>query len=228
VSGARFAPAFLLLLGLAATPLGPACAAEPGRGFGLGRPATAEEIRAWDIDVRPDGRGLPEGSGTAAEGEPIFADKCASCHGDFAEGLDRWTALAGGVGTLQSDNPVRTIGSYWPYLSTAYDYIFRAMPFGNAQSLKPDEVYALIAYILLMNGIIADDRFALSNENFNSVRLPNENNFIEDNRPDTATLKDGEPCMNDCKPQVEVTMRARVLDVTPENDDNGAAKRAIE
>jgi len=102
------------------------------------------------------------------------------------------------------------------------------MPFGNAQTLKPNEVYALTAYILLMNDIIADDRFLLSNENFTSVRLPNESNFIEDNRPDTATINEGEPCMNDCRAQVEVTMRARVLGVTPDDDNKGGRKRAIE
>jgi S-disulfanyl-L-cysteine oxidoreductase SoxD len=204
--------------------------AEPVKGIGLGRPATPEEIRAWDIDVRPDGKGLPEGKGDAAKGEAIFAAKCAICHGDFAEGVDRWPVLAGGQGSLKSQNPVKTVGSYWPYLSTAYDYIYRAMPYGNAQSLKPNEIYSLIAYILLMNDVITDPDFELSNKNFTSVRLPNEKNFTEDPRPDTPTVKQGEPCMKDCKSEVEVTMRARVLDVTPtgSEDDQDAGKGAIE
>ena len=196
------------------------------QGFGLGRAATPEEVAAWNIDVRPDGQGLPEGKGDAAKGEAIFAAKCAICHGDFAEGVDRWPVLAGGLDTLKSDDPVKTVGSYWPYLSTAYDYIYRSMPFGNAQSLKPDEVYSLIAYILLMNDVIDDPDFVLSNKNFTEVRLPNEKNFIEDARPDTKTLKDGEPCMKACKPDVKVTMRARVLDVTPDNDGGDDAPKA--
>ncbi len=223
---ARTVAAVVLLISLAACSA--AIAAEPDKRLGLGRPATPEEIRAWDIDVRPDGMGLPEGKGNAAKGETVFAAKCAICHGDFAEGLDRWPSLAGGLDTLKTQDPVKTIGSYWPYLSTAYDYIYRAMPYGNAQSLKPNEVYSIIAYILLMNDIIQDDQFELSKTTFTSIRLPNEQNFIEDNRPDTPTLEDGDPCMKDCKPDVEVTMRARVLDVTPQGEDKEAAKGAIE
>lgn len=207
-----------------------ASSALAGGTYGLGRPATPAEVAAWDIDVRPDGKGLPKGKGTAAKGEAVFAAKCAICHGDFAEGIDRWPVLAGGRDTLASADPVKTVGSYWPYLSTAYDYIYRAMPFGNAQTLKPDEVYSIIAYILLMNGIIDDDEFVLSQENFTSIKMPNEGNFIEDGRPDTAMLKDGEPCMKNCKEDVKVTMRARVLDVTPEagDDDENAGRGAID
>ncbi|MEQ8823435.1 MAG: cytochrome c [Filomicrobium sp.] len=194
--------------------------AEEAKKFGLGRAATAEEVAAWDIDVRPDGQGLPVGKGNPAKGEAIFAAKCAICHGDFAEGVDRWPVLAGGADTLKSEDPVKTVGSYWPYLSTAYDYIYRAMPFGNAQTLKPDEVYSIIAYILLMNDVIEDEDFELSNENFTTIRLPNEKNFIKDDRPDVKNIKDGEPCMKNCKDNVEVTMRARVLDVTPKGDDD--------
>lgn len=200
-------------------------AAGTGAPLGIGRVATPEEVAAWDIDVRADGKGLPKGRGNAAEGEVIFAQKCASCHGDFGEGKNRWTVLAGGRGSLKSENPVKTVGSYWPYISTAYDYIYRSMPFGDAQTLKPDEVYALIAFILLMNDIIGDEEFELSNETLVGVRLPNEKNFIGDGRPDTPTLKDGEPCMTDCKPAVEVTMHAGVFDVTPDGDATDAAKK---
>ncbi len=206
-----------------------AASAMAGGQYGLGRPATPEEVAAWDIDVRPDGKGLPKGKGNAAKGEAVFAAKCAICHGDFAEGIDRWPVLAGGRDTLKSADPVKTVGSYWPYLSTAYDYIYRAMPFGNAQTLKPDEVYSIVAYILLMNGIIEDEEFELNHENFTSIKMPNAGNFIEDDRPDTAMLKDGEPCMKDCKDSVEVTMRARVLDVTPKSgDDENAGAGAID
>lgn len=213
-----------LLVGLAVAKV----QAEPSKSFGLGRPATVEEIQAWNIDVRPDGQGLPKGKGNAAKGEAIFAAKCAICHGDFGEGVDRWPVLAGGGDTLKSDDPVKTVGSYWPYLSTAYDYIYRAMPYGNAQTLKPDEVYSIIAYILLMNDVVDDDQFELSNENFTTVRLPNEKNFIDDPRPDTPTLKQAEPCMKGCKPEVKVTRRAQVLDVTPKNDDETAGRGAID
>ncbi|HMB47060.1 MAG TPA: cytochrome c [Afifellaceae bacterium] len=188
--------------------------------FNLGRVAAPEEIAGWDIDVRPDGTGLPEGSGTVSAGEAIFLEKCAACHGDFAEGVDRWPVLAGGMGTLKSDNPVKTLGSYWPYLSTGFDYINRTMPFGDAQSLEADEVYALLAYILYMNDVIQDENFELSKKNFLSVKMPNEDGFIEDSRPDTPTLADDEPCMENCKPEVKITGRARVIDVTPDDEEN--------
>lgn len=194
-------------------------AAAPSRdgGFGLGRAALEAEIAAWDIDVRPDGQGLPVGSGDVWTGEEVYIENCAMCHGDFGEAVGRWPVLAGGQGTIDGEDPVKTIGSYWPYLSTVYDYINRAMPFGNAQSLTPDEVYAITAYLLYMNDVVDDD-FELSNENFTEVRLPNEDNFFFDDRAETEyTVFTGEPCMTDCKETVEITMRARVLDVTPDN-----------
>lgn len=207
-----------------------AATAEEAKKYGLGRAATPEEVAAWDIDVRPDGKGLPVGKGNAAKGEAIFAAKCAICHGDFAEGVDRWPVLAGGRDTLKSQNPVKTVGSYWPYLSTAFDYIHRAMPFGNAQTLKPDEIYSIIAYILMMNDVITDDQFELSNKNFTTIHMPNEKNFIDDDRPDAKNVKkDGEPCMKDCKPEAKITMHARVLDVTPKaGDDEHAPKGSID
>jgi cytochrome c len=153
----------------------------------------------------------------------IFDERCASCHGEFGEGAGRWPELAGGRGTLKSEDPVKTIGSYWPYLSSAFDYVHRAMPFGDAQSLAPDETYALVAYLLYLNDIVTDESFELSKENFTSVKLPNEVNFFDDPRPDAKNIRDGEPCMTDCKESVEITRRARVLDVTPDEDsDNGA------
>ena len=187
--------------------------AEP---LGLGREATPAEIAAWDIDVRPDGQGLPEGRGTVMEGEEIFMDRCATCHGDFGEGVGRWPVLAGGQDTLTADRPVKTIGSYWPYLSTVWDYVHRAMPFGDAQSLSDDEVYAITAYLLYLNDIVEDEEFELNRENFTEIRMPNEGNFTDDPRPDFAVLKDGPLCMENCKEKVEITSRARVLDVTPD------------
>ncbi|MEM5491872.1 c-type cytochrome [Hoeflea sp. AS16] len=188
--------------------------------FGLGRKAMPDEIAAWDIDVRPDGTGLPEGKGTVAQGEPIYSENCAVCHGDFGEGAGRWPVLAGGQDTLLKDRPVKTIGSYWPYLSTVFDYVRRAMPFGNARSLSDDDVYALTAYLMYLNDIVDDEEFELSKDNFTEMRLPNEANFIADDRLSEPHYAKGlEPCMTDCKPgPVEITARAQVIDVTPEGE----------
>lgn len=196
--------------------------APPSHGaFRLGRVATEDEIAAWDIDIRPDGVGLPEGRGTVAQGEALFADQCASCHGDFGEAVGRWPVLAGGQGTLMNERPEKTVGSFWPYLSTVYDYIRRAMPFGNARSLSDDDVYALTAYVLYLNDIVTEEDFELSKENFTLVRLPNEDNFIDDDRLSEAHYADKtEPCMTDCKPgKAEITKHAAVLDVTPDGAD---------
>jgi cytochrome c len=185
----------------------------------LGRVATEEEIAAWDIDVRPDGTGLPEGRGTVAEGEPIFEASCATCHGDFGEGTGRWPVLAGGDGTLKDERPVKTIGSYWPYLSTVYDYVRRSMPFGDARSLSDDDVYALTAYLLYLNDVVTDEDFELSKENFASLRLPNEDNFIDDDRTAEEHADKSEPCMTDCRPgKPTIAMHSAVLDVTPDAD----------
>lgn len=203
----------LLFAGLAAFLI--VTSASAGK-YDLGRKATPEEVAAWNIDIRPDGQGLPEGSGTVAQGEEIWTEKCSSCHGDFGEAVDRWPVVAGGGGTLTSDDPVKTVGSYWPYLSTVWDYVNRAMPFTEARSLEPDEVYALTAYILFINDVVSEEDFELSKENFIKQRLPNENGFVTDARPDTPNVKTVEPCMKDCKPTVKIANRARVLDVTPE------------
>lgn len=184
--------------------------------YGLGRPALPEEIAAWDVKVMPDGRGLPEGSGDVWTGDEVFGEHCAVCHGDFAEGIGNWPKLAGGADTLDRDDPLKTVGSYWPHLSTVFDYVNRSMPFGNAQSLSADEVYAIVAYILYSNNLVDDD-FTLSHENFTEVELPNAGGFILDDRAETEYAAwHGEPCMENCKDSVEITMRAAVLDVTPQ------------
>ncbi len=185
----------------------------------LGRIALPEEIAAWDIDVRPDGQGLPEGSGTVTVGGELYDAQCAICHGVFGEGEGRWPILAGGQDTLTDERPEKTIGSYWPYLSTVYDYVHRAMPFGNARSLSHDDVYAITAYLLYLNDIV-DEEFELSKDNFTSIRLPNEENFYFDDRDQEAGyVLSGEPCMTDCiEGEAKVTQRARVLDVTPDGE----------
>ena len=201
-----------LLLGAALVALASPAVAEP---LGIGRPALPEEIAAWDVKVMPDGRGLPPGGMSVEDGEQVFIDNCAACHGDFAEGLDNWPPLAGGRGTLTDPRPVKTVGSYWPYLSTAWDYVHRSMPYGNAQSLTPDEVYGIVAYILYSEGLVDYD-FVLTNENFTEVRLPNEDGFYVDDRVETEfPVFAAEPCMADCKTEVAVTRRAADLNVTP-------------
>ena len=193
-------------------------APQSGAKFALGREALPEEIAAWDVDVRPDGTGLPAGSGDVFTGEEVFAEKCASCHGDFAEGVDNWPVLAGGFDTLADKDPVKTVGSYWPYLSTVWDYVNRSMPFGGAQTLTNDEVYAIVAYILYSNDLV-DDEFVLSDANFAEFNMYNADGFIIDDRAKTEYAAwSTEPCMEGCKGSVEITMRASVLDVTPEED----------
>ena len=199
--------------------------------FGLGRPALPEEIAAWNVDVAPDGTGLPAGSGSVADGEMLFSENCAVCHGEFAEGVGNWPKLAGGEDTLDHEDPLKTVGSYWPYLSTVWDYVHRSMPFGAAQTLSPDEVYAITAYILYSNYLVDDD-FVLSNENFLEVEMPNADGFFIDDREEAEKhFWNPEPCMENCKDSVEITMRAAVLDVTPEDDgaeDEAAAEPAAE
>ena len=185
--------------------------------LGLGRAATNNEVSAWNIDIRPDGKGLPVGSGSVIIGEELYTENCSSCHGDFGEGIDRWPELAGGFDTLDSEDPVKTVGSYWPYLSTVWDYVHRAMPFGNAQSLNNDEVYAITAYILYLNDLVDED-FELSNVNFEEINLPNEENFYLDNRENLENTTYDNRCMQNCKKDAIITKRAVVLDVTPEED----------
>jgi cytochrome c len=190
---------------------------KPSAKLGLGRAATAEEIAAWDTDVRPDGRGLPVGKGTVKQGDDLFQEKCASCHGEFGQGVGRWPVLAGGAGTLKADRPDKTVGSFWPDLSTVFDYIKRAMPYGNAQSLTNDEVYALTAYILSMNDIVKDEKFELNEKNFTSIKMPNAAAFFEDDRETSEKhFWNKTPCMKDCRPVPKVTGRAMSIDVTPD------------
>src|SRR3954454_9767477 len=124
------------------------------RKFNIGEPATAEMIAGWDIDVRPDGQGLPPGKGGVKGGEQVYVGKCAACHGEFGESAGRWPQVAGGQGTLAADDPIKTVGSYFAHLSTVFDYVRHAMPFGDAQSLTNDELYAVTAYMLFLNDIV--------------------------------------------------------------------------
>lgn len=201
------APLALLALALST----PASAQER---YGLGSPATPEMIAAWDIDVRPDGLGLPEGSGAVLDGEEIYLERCSYCHGEFGEAFGRYPPLMGGQDSLAKMDPVKTIGSYWPYASTIWDYVHRAMPFGDAQSLSADETYAVVAYLLYLNDLVEDD-FVLTRDNLAQIEMPNAEGFFVMEGPEFEPY---EPCMSDCRDEPEVVGRARIIDVTPEGD----------
>ena len=151
--------------------------------LGIGRDASAEEIAAADLTVLPDGTGLPEGKGAAKAGAVVFAAHCAACHGDKGQGLGDFPALVGGRGTLSTDEPRLTVGSYWPYAPTLFDYIRRAMPYQAAGELSADDVYALTAWILARNGIIGQSK-VIDRHSLPKVRMPNRNGFVADPRPD--------------------------------------------
>lgn len=150
-------------------------------GHDIGTPVTDQDLAAWNIDIAPDGRGLPAGSGDVATGAHVFAEKCAACHGAEGQG-GLGDPLVGGLGSLASAKPKRTVGSYWPYATTLFDYIRRAMPYNAPQSLSADEVYAVSAFLLNRNGIVpADTR--LDAASLPRVVMPNRNGFVSDPRP---------------------------------------------
>jgi mono/diheme cytochrome c family protein len=160
--------------------------------YGIGRPATPAEIAGWNIDVGGDGSHLPPGSGSVSHGGEVFDQQCAACHGAKGEGGigDR---LVGGQGTLGTPKPVRTVGSYWPYAPTLFDYIRRAMPQNAPQSLSNDDVYAVSAYILSLNGLLPADA-TLDARTLAAIRMPNRNMFVGDPRPDVKNPA----CMSGC------------------------------
>ena len=160
--------------------------------YGIGRVATPAEIAGWNIDVGGDGSNLPPGSGSVSHGREVFDQQCAACHGARGEGGvgDR---LVGGQGTLATPKPVRTVGSYWPYAPTLFDYIRRAMPQNAPQSLSNDDVYAVSAYILSLNGLLPADA-TLDAKSLAAIRMPNRNMFVGDPRPDVRSPA----CMSGC------------------------------
>jgi mono/diheme cytochrome c family protein len=160
-------------LGITVAGVGPVRAAD---GPNLGREATPAEIAGWDISISPDGSGLPPGSGTSAAGAAVYAAKCQACHGEKGAGQPN-DRLVGGHGTLAAPAPVRTIGSYWPYATTVFDYVRRAMPYQQPQSLTNDEMYAVTAYLLHLNGVIAEGD-AMNAQTLPQVKMPNRDNFI--------------------------------------------------
>jgi cytochrome c len=199
--------------------------------FGLGKAATPEKIAGWDIDVKPDGSGLPRGRGSVAEGQAIYDAKCANCHGTFGES-NSYLQIAGGVGTLASDSPIRTTGSKLNYATTLFDYIRRAMPFNAPQSLSADEVYALTAYVLNLNDILGADA-TLDQDSLPKLKLPNRDGFTtahgfarRDGKPDTANVA----CMNNCVGELRLSseMPAYALDQHGNLADQRRAMGAIE
>lgn len=181
---------------------GAARAGEP-QPFGYGRAPTTAEIAGWDIDARgDDGKGLPPGKGSATRGADVFAEQCAACHGTFGEGEGRFPKLVGGNGTLTGERPEPTVGSYWPFAVTLWDYINRAMPMPTPHTLSADDVYALTAYILSLNNIVPDD-FVADKDSLPRVKMPNHDSFTwTDPRPDTQTA----PCMTKCVDPKTVTV----------------------
>lgn len=207
------ATAALLVVGGAAFAQGKP-AADDAR-YGLGRAPTPAEIAGWDIDVRPDGHGVRKGKGTVSDGEQLYEAQCASCHGTFGES-NRYMAIAGGVrkddlktgraSVLKEPDGIRTVGTKLNYATTLWDYIFRAMPWTNPQSLTADQVYAITAYVLHLNEIVPAD-FELNDQNLTKVQMPNRNGMTTAHgmlsvkgKPDVQ----GSSCMKDCVKEVKI------------------------
>jgi S-disulfanyl-L-cysteine oxidoreductase SoxD len=172
-------------------------AATPWQTFGTA--ASPEQISSWDIDVLPDGQGLPSGRGSVAEGEIVYEAQCASCHGTFGESTD-YIAIAGGVGSLASSAPQRTVGSKLNYATTLWDYIYRAMPFNNSKTLSANDVYAVTAYVLSLNDIVPGDAI-LDQTTLPKIVMPNRDGYNNahgftaiEGRPDVENIA----CMSEC------------------------------
>jgi S-disulfanyl-L-cysteine oxidoreductase SoxD len=167
--------AAVALLGACATPTTES--QPPSLGPNLGRAASAEEIAAWDISIPPSGAGLPVGSGSVKQGESVYVAKCEACHG--AKGIGKPAdPLVGGIGSLASGKAVLTVGSYWPYATTLFDYVRRAMPTTNPQSLSNSEVYAVTAYVLHLNGIVGESS-VMDAATLPQVTMPNRDGFVD-------------------------------------------------
>src|ERR1700704_2606058 len=148
----------------------------PGKPPAFGAAVSAEEIARWDISIPPSGAGLPKGSGTARQGLAVYEQKCLACHGAKGAGKPA-DVLVGGVGSLASKTPLRTVGSYWPHATTLFDYVRRAMPITNPLSLSDDEVYAVSAYVLYLNGIVGENE-QMDAQTLPLVKMPNRDGFI--------------------------------------------------
>jgi len=217
----RLAKMFYVVFSLALMAAAVPATAEVGA-YGIGQVATDAEIAGWDIDIRPDGKGLPPGSGSVEDGEMMYEDQCASCHGSFGEGVGRYPVLSGGEGTLTDERPEKTVGSFWPYASTLWDYINRAMPFPQPQSMSVEEVYAITAYVLYLNDLVEDD-FVLTADNLASIEMPNKDGFFFDDRPDTSNTG----CMKDCKDPASIRITSEPAIVTLQVEESVAVVEAV-
>lgn len=184
----------------------PAGVALPAPIPGIGRAATAAEIAGWDIAVGGDGRRLPPGRGSVRDGEALYQASCAACHGEFGEGVDRWPALIGGRGTLTTGQARRTIGSYWQHAPAVFDYVRRAMPYTQPQSLTNDEYYAITAYILHLNELLPEDA-VLDAAGLRAIRMPNREGFVLEARPDTPDVACTRNCRGGRLVRIEVDSR---------------------
>jgi cytochrome c len=155
--------------------------------FGVGHAPKPAELKAIDIEVTPDGKGLLPGSGTAAAGKEVYTRRCETCHGPTGKEGPQ-DVLAGGQGSLATSTPLKTVGSYWPYATTLWDYINRAMPFDHPTTMTPDRVYAATAYVLFLNGIVGEQD-VIDQTTLPQVKMPNRNGFTTDPRPDVPTKK---------------------------------------
>ena len=161
----------------------------------FGHPISLADLAPWDIDIRtPDGIGLPAGSGTVAQGKHVYEGKCLSCHGADAKGGPVYGSMVGGIGSFKTNARVITPGSMYPYAPILYDYIKRAMPMDSPQSLTSNDIYAVSAYILNLNGLIPANAVMDANT-LPKVMMPNRDGFIRDDRPDTKAVR----CMSNCK-----------------------------
>ncbi len=209
MSSSRKFAAVLLLGTLASTCV--LAGEHPAGYFGYGHAPTEAEIAGWAISVRPDGQGLPPGKGNVSQGAEVYMDQCSACHGTFGEGADRYPKLVGG--SLKGDRPEPTVGSYWPFATTLFDYINSAMPFPSPHQLNADQVYAITAYILNLNNIVDND-FVASRETLPKVKMPYHDHFIwKDPRPDTKNTD----CMKNCvdPTSVKIESTAEGKDLTP-------------
>ncbi len=176
VRGLAFGSAVSVLL------LGAGLAQSPH--YKVGRAPAEEQIKAWSITILPDGTGLPEGKGTAAEGKDVYDRRCSECHGNKAQGAES-VALIGGQGSLAGPKPLKTVTSYWPYATTVWDYVNRSMPFDTPGVLTNDQLYAVVAYILFLDGIVEENQ-ELNRETLPKIQMPNRDGFVKDDRPDVG------------------------------------------
>jgi mono/diheme cytochrome c family protein len=197
--------------------------------YPFGTAASSKMVESWNDDVNGlTGAGLPPGSGSVAEGQTAYEAHCATCHGDFGEGAGRYPVLAGGQGTLTSGRPVKTVGSYWPYAPTLFDYIRRAMPFNAPGTLTNDQVYAITAYVLNLNNIIPANA-VINAKTLAAIKMPNRNGFVNEHlRPDIHAAA----CMHDCKPKnVKILSDlAHTLSITPDettDDPAGGLEKGV-